>query len=157
MRLTLYTDYSLRVLMYLGLKRDGLATITEISERYGISRNHLMKIVHQLGLLGYIETIRGKGGGLRLAKPPESINLGDVVRRTEEDLALVQCFDSAAPKCRIESACVLRSVLGDALGAFLAVLDQYTLADLIGPRRSLARLLGTGRGRAAASGTGARA
>src|SRR5690554_2053385 len=128
MRLTLYTDYSLRVLMYLGLKRDGLATIAEVSESYGISRNHLMKIVHQLGLLGYVETVRGKGGGIRLARPAGAINLGEVVRRMEEDLALVQCFDPVAAKCRIESACVLRAVLGEALGAFLAVLDRYTLA-----------------------------
>lgn len=148
MRLTLYTDYSLRVLMYLGLNRDGLATITEVAERYGISRNHLMKIVHQLGLLGYIETVRGKGGGIRLARSPGEINLGDVIRRTEEDMALVQCFDSGAPQCPIANACVLRSVLGEALDAFLSVLEGYTLEDLIAPRRRLARLLDLNRGRA---------
>lgn len=157
MRLTLYTDYSLRVLMYLGLKRDGLATIAEVSESYGISRNHLMKIVHQLGLLGYVETVRGKGGGIRLARSPGAINLGEVVRRMEEDLALVQCFDPAATKCRIESACVLRGVLGEALGAFLAVLDRYTLADLIERPRALSRLLATGNARAATAAVGARA
>jgi Rrf2 family nitric oxide-sensitive transcriptional repressor len=156
MRLTLYTDYSLRVLMYLGLKRDGLATIAEVSESYGISRNHLMKIVHQLGLLGYVETVRGKGGGIRLARPAGAINLGEVVRRMEEDLALVQCFDPVAAKCRIESACVLRSVLGEALGAFLAVLDRYTLADLIERPRALSRLLATGNARATTA-VGARA
>jgi len=148
MRLTLYTDYSLRVLMYLGLKRDGLATIAEVSESYGISRNHLMKIVHQLGLLGYVETVRGKGGGIRLARPAGAINLGEVVRRMEEDLALVQCFDPVAAKCRIESACVLRSVLGEALGAFLA--------DLIERPRALSRLLATGNARATTA-VGARA
>jgi Rrf2 family nitric oxide-sensitive transcriptional repressor len=156
MRLTLYTDYSLRVLMYLGLKRDGLATIAEVSESYGISRNHLMKIVHQLGLLGYVETVRGKGGGIRLARPAGAINLGEVVRRMEEDLALVQCFDPVAAKCRIESACVLRAVLGEALGAFLAVLDRYTLADLIERPRALSRLLATGNARATTA-VGARA
>lgn len=156
MRLTLYTDYSLRVLMYLGLKREGLSTIAEISESYGISRNHLMKIVHQLGLLGYIETVRGKRGGICLAKAPEEINLGDVVRRTEEDMALVQCFDPAAERCRIESVCVLRSVLGEALGAFLTVLDGYTLADLLEPRRRLARQLDLGTGAATRTVAGAR-
>lgn len=141
MRLTLYTDYSLRVLMYAGLKRDGLATIPEVAESYGISRNHLMKIVHQLGVLGYLENVRGRGGGFRLAKPPGEINLGEVVRRTEDDMALVQCFDAAAPRCPIANACVLRSVLGEALDAFLSVLEGYTLEDLIAPRRQLARLL----------------
>ncbi len=156
MRLTLYTDYSLRVLMYLGLKQEGLATINEISESYGISRNHLMKIVHQLGLLGYIETVRGKRGGMRLARSPEAINLGDVVRRTEEDMTLVQCFDPEVGHCRIESVCILRSVLGEALGTFLAVLDRYTLADLLTPRRRLARLLDLEPAQAAATGPDAR-
>src|SRR5690606_31457189 len=133
MRLTLYTDYSLRVLMYAGLKQDGLATIPEIARSYGISRNHLMKIVHQLGLLGYRETVRGKRGGIRLAKPPSEINLGEVVRRMEDDMALVQCFGTALPGCPIASACVLRSVLDEALDAFLAVLEGYTLADLLVP------------------------
>src|SRR3546814_14801879 len=114
MRLTLYTDYSLRVLMYLGLNRDGLVTITEVAERYGISRNHLMKIVHQLGLLGYIENYRGKGGGIRLARSRGEITLGEVLRRPKEDMALVQCFDYGRPLWPIANARVLRSVLGAA-------------------------------------------
>ena len=96
MRLTVYTDYALRLLMYLALKEDGLATIAEIADRYRISRNHLMKVAYELGLAGYVETVRGRGGGLRLAKPPESIWLGDVVRHTEQDMVLVPCFDSEA-------------------------------------------------------------
>ena len=86
MRLTAYTDYAMRVLMYLALKQDGLATISEIAKSYSISKNHLMKVVHQLGVAGYVETVRGRGGGLRLAKPSESIGLGEVVRRTEPDM-----------------------------------------------------------------------
>jgi len=150
MRLTSFTDYSLRVLMYVGVKGEGLATIDEIASRYGISRNHLMKVVLRLGQLGYLKTVRGKGGGLRLAQPPEAINLGAVVRATEDDLGLVECLQKpergsgAGPAggCRIAPACVLRGVLGEALDAFLAVLDRYTLADLIRPRAPLADLLG---------------
>lgn len=141
MRLTVYADYSLRVLIYVALKRDGLATITEISESYRISRNHLMKVVHRLGLLGYLENVRGRSGGIRLAKRPSAINIGEVLRQVEDDMALVPCFDPAAPQCRIEPACVLRSALGEALAAFLAVLDGRTLEDLIAPRRPLERLL----------------
>ena len=143
MRLTLYTDYSLRVLMYVGLK-DDLATISELAESYDISRNHLTKIVHRLGQLGYLDTVRGRRGGLRLARAPGEINLGEVVRLTEDDLALVNCFDPAAPRCPIANACVLRSVLGEALDAFLSVLEGYTLEDLLAPRRRLARLLELG-------------
>lgn len=145
MRLTLYTDYSLRVLMYVGLK-DDMATISELAAGYGVSRNHLMKIIHRLGQLGYLETTRGRRGGIRLAKPPSEINVGEVVRKTEDDLALVNCFDAAAPRCPIANACVLRSALADALEAFLAVLEGYTLEDLLAPRRRLARMLELGPG-----------
>jgi Rrf2 family nitric oxide-sensitive transcriptional repressor len=130
MRLTLYTDYSLRVLMYLGQKGDQLATISEIATYYGVSRNHLMKVVHQLGTLGFVETLRGKGGGIRLGRPADEIGLGDVVRHTEETLELVDC--SAGEKgCVIEPACQLRLALNEAMGSFMATLDLYTLADLL--------------------------
>ena len=92
MRLTDYTDYSLRTLMYLGLNRNGLVTIQEIADTYGISKNHLMKVVHQLGVAGMVDTVRGRNGGLRLKKEPEDINLGQVVRGTEPDLTMVECF-----------------------------------------------------------------
>lgn len=140
MRLTNYTDYTLRTLIYLALQPDRLVTIAEISERYGISEAHLMKVVHQLGIAGDIETVRGKGGGLRLARPPESIGVGDIVRRCEPDLALVPCF-AVSGECAIEPSCVLRKALRDALAAFVAALDHYTLADLVEPRRNLNALL----------------
>jgi Rrf2 family nitric oxide-sensitive transcriptional repressor len=141
MRLTAYTDYTLRTLMYLAVKSDRRATIAEIARTYGISEAHLMKIVHQSGVAGDIETLRGRHGGIRLGKPAGDINLGRVVRRTEPDMDLVGCFqDSGA--CAIGEACVLRSALNEALGAFLAVLDRYTLADLVAPRPRLAMLLG---------------
>ncbi len=140
MRLTTYTDYSLRVLMWLALRPDELTTISEIARAYGISEHHLMKVVHQLGLSGYIETVRGHGGGLRLAKKPEDIVVGDVVRRAEPDLGLVECF-RASQACAIQPACVLSTVLAEALRAFMDVLDGYTLADLIAKRAPLAGLL----------------
>ena len=140
MRLTTFSDYALRVLMYLGAKGDGLATIGDIAAAYGISANHLMKVVHRLAQDGYVETVRGKGGGMRLARPPEAIGLGALVRGTEEQ-RIAECFDRASPGCRVEGACVLRGVLADALEAFFAVLDRHTLADLLGPRRKLAKLL----------------
>lgn len=141
MRLTTFTDYCLRVLMYVGTKGDEIATIDEIAASYGISRNHLMKVVFRLGQLGYLATVRGKGGGMRLARDPAEINLGDLVRQTEEDMALVACFEGPPGMCRIAPACVLRRALGEALDAFLAVLDDYTLADLLAPRTALATLL----------------
>ena len=102
MRLTMYTDFSLRVLIYLGTKEKGeLSTIQAISDAYGISKNHLMKVTHELGKLGYIETIRGRGGGIRLAMEPEDINIGQVVRHTEDDFHLVECFDCKTNSCVI--------------------------------------------------------
>lgn len=142
MRLTTFTDYCLRVLMYVGAKDGGTATIDEIAGSYQISRNHLMKVVFRLGQLGYLTNVRGKGGGIHLARKPEEIVIGNLVRQTEEDLAIVACFQAPADGCRIASACVLRKALGEALQAFLSVLDGYTLADLLGPRRRLSRLLG---------------
>jgi Rrf2 family transcriptional regulator, nitric oxide-sensitive transcriptional repressor len=141
MRLTLHTDYALRVLMYVGIKGDALSTIPKIVEQFDISRGHLMKVVHRLGRLGYLETIRGKGGGIRLARKPAQIHVGAVVREMEEELAVLGCLQRSGGYCRIEEYCVLRNALRDATDAFLTVLDGYTLADLIKPRRSLARLL----------------
>jgi Rrf2 family transcriptional regulator, nitric oxide-sensitive transcriptional repressor len=141
MRLTVYTDYALRLLMYLALKDDGLATIAEIAKSYGISRNHLMKVAYELGAAGYIETVRGRGGGLRLAKPVETIGLGDVVRRTEPDMALVTCFKPVEAPCAIRRCCVLRDALQRACVAFTDVLDGYSLADLVRPRSGLRSML----------------
>ena len=141
MRLTTYTDYTLRTLIYLALEPERQARIAEIAKAYGISENHLMKVVHQLGVAGYVETIRGKNGGLRLAVRPEAINLGAVVRRVEPDLDLAPCFNPSGT-CRIRPVCALKGVLGEALGAFFAVLDRCTLADLMNPQKELAGLLG---------------
>ena len=123
MRLTVYTDYSLRLLMYLALKDDTLATIAEIAKSYGISKNHLMKVAHQLGVAGYVDTVRGRSGGLRLAKPAGAIGLGQVVRHTEPDMALVPCFKPINSPCAIWRCCVLRSALEKARLAFVKVLD----------------------------------
>jgi len=141
MRLTVYSDYTLRVLMYLGLKGGQRATIKEISDCYGISRNHLMKIVQDLSREGIVATARGKSGGLALARPAEEIRIGAVVRMTEPDFRLVECFGAGPPACRLHGSCLLTTALDEALAAFLEVLDGYTLADLIKPRRTLAQLL----------------
>lgn len=141
MRLTVYTDYSLRLLMYLALKNDGLATITEVAESYGISKNHLMKVAYELGAAGYVETVRGRGGGLRLAKTAASIGLGEIVRHTEPDMALVPCFEPVNASCAIQRCCVLQRALEKARLAFLDVLDGYSLNDLVKPRAPLRTLL----------------
>lgn len=142
MRLTRHCDYSLRVLMYLALRPDRAATIDEISGAYGISRAHLMKVVHGLGRAGFVETLRGRGGGLRLAREAGEIRIGDVVRQTEEKMDLVECFDPDPSACRIESCCGLSRVLAEALDAFLERLDRHTLADLVSRRRGpLLRIL----------------
>ncbi len=141
MRLTRFTDYALRVLILLGLTEDRLVTIHEIGTRYDISANHLTKVVHRLGKCGYIETVRGKGGGIRLARSTNSIRLSDVVRDFEEDMTLVECFDAATSSCSIEPNCRLQAILRDSLKAFLKTLDEYTLADLVRPRRKLRFLL----------------
>lgn len=142
MKLTRYSDYSLRVLMYLAIQPNRLATIDEISKAYGISKSHLTKIAHELGRAGFLETVRGRGGGLRLARDLDAISVGDVVRFTEGKMDLVECFDAETSTCRIESACSLHGLLQTALEAFLATLDEHTLADLVARRRKpLADLL----------------
>lgn len=141
MRLTTFSDYSLRVLMYLAVHRERLATIGEIARAYGVSENHLVKVVHHLAQHGYVETVRGKGGGMRLARRPEQITVGEVVRGTEESLALVECFDGVTSVCRIAPACRLKGVLARAVDAFFATLDGCTLADLVVSRPRLARIL----------------
>jgi len=144
MRLTLSTDYALRTLIYVGAARDGLATIAEIADAFGISKAHLMKVVNRLSQRGYIETVRGKGGGVRLARLPDAVRVGDVVRDAGEDLAVIACL-ARNGVCRIERCCILRGALHEATQAFLAVLDGYTLADLLAPGASLSRSLGLGR------------
>lgn len=142
MHITRYTDYSLRVLIYLAVQRDHLTTIQEIADSYGISKNHLMKVVHQLNRKGYVETVRGKNGGLRLNMDPKNINIGVLVRETEQDLQLVECF-SSEKNCTIGPVCGLKGVFADALDAFLTSLDQHCLADLLPERKKpqLMRLL----------------
>ncbi|KAB2927298.1 MAG: Rrf2 family transcriptional regulator [Dechloromonas sp.] len=130
MRLSSFSDYSLRVLMYLGVHGERLATIGEIAGAYDISLNHLTKVVNLLGRLGHIETVRGKGGGIRLGRAPAEIRLGEVIRQTENDFALVECFATGS-QCQIHAACRLPPILDEALAAMFAVLDRYTLADLL--------------------------
>jgi len=144
MRLTVHTDYALRVLMYLAVHPQPMPTIGEIAASYGVSRAHLMKVAYQLGLAGYIETVRGKKGGLRLARPPGEIGIGAVVRHTEPDFTLVPCFDPECGACVLTPDCLLRGALYQARAAFLEVLDRYTLADLTANRAALAPLLDRG-------------
>ncbi|MDX8291238.1 Rrf2 family transcriptional regulator [Metabacillus indicus] len=142
MRLTNYTDYSLRVLIYLASKEKGeLSNIKEIAEAYRISKNHLMKVTYELGKMKVIETVRGRGGGIRLALSPEEINIGAIVRQTEDDFNLVECFDPERNMCAISPACKLKGVLHKALRAYLEVLDGYTLADLVQNKSMLSELL----------------
>jgi Rrf2 family nitric oxide-sensitive transcriptional repressor len=129
-RLTSFSDYALRVLMYAAAHKDALITIEETATRYRVSRTHLMKVVNLLTRAGYLKAVRGRSGGLTLGKPPQDIGLGEVVRATEPDFALVECFATGG-HCLITPACRLRGVLGEALQAFNATLDRYTLADLL--------------------------
>ena len=131
MQLTLYSDYSLRVLIYLGAHPGHRATISEIAESYGISRNHLVKVVHNLASLGFIDTVRGRSGGMILALVPELINIGDVVRKTEPDFDIVECFDEETNTCPISPSCALIKVLKIARNKFIETLDEYTLADVV--------------------------
>jgi Rrf2 family nitric oxide-sensitive transcriptional repressor len=129
MQLTLHTDYSLRVLIYLAQKKDGLTTISEIADFYHISRNHLVKVVHHLSTENFIHTTRGKHGGMCLARAPELISVGEVVRRMEPNFDIVECFSASNQPCTVVSVCALKEVLYRAGNEFLAVLDKYTVAD----------------------------
>ena len=141
MKLTTFSDYSLRVLMYLALNRERLATIPEIAAAYDISENHLMKVVNQLARSGVIESVRGKGGGVRLALAPEDIRLGGIVRASEGSAPIVECLSDEVSSCRIAPACRLTAVLSRAFDALYATLDEYTLADLVQSPRGLKVLL----------------
>lgn len=145
MRLTDYTDYSLRVMLYLAVRPEGLSTIQEISEAYGISKNHLMKVVQRLGELGWVETVRGRNGGLRLDARTPFLTIGEVVRKTESDFDIVGCFageNESRRHCVIQSHCQLKGVFAAARDAFLAELDRHTIGDLASPADELAGLLG---------------
>jgi Rrf2 family nitric oxide-sensitive transcriptional repressor len=134
MQLTKYTDYALRVLISLGHRER--TTIAEIASAHGLSENHLMKIVHGLSKSGYVETLRGRGGGLKLAREPREISVGEVVRSTEETLSVVECLaDGYSGDCRLNDACTLKAALREARDAFLVTLDGYTLEDLLPKRR----------------------
>lgn len=130
MQLTLYTDYSLRVLVYLSTKQDHKVTISEIADYFEISRNHLVKVVHHLAQIGYVHTTRGKGGGLRLAREASEINIGQVVRATENNFTIFDCYGQHGKACKILSNCFLKGVAEEAVQGFLAVLDRYTLEDV---------------------------
>lgn len=130
MRLTSYSDFSLRVLLYVAVNSEKLVTIKEISEAYEISSNHLMKIIYNLGKMNYIETIRGRNGGIRLSKQPADINIGELIRKTEEDFYLVECFKEDN-NCVITPVCSLKHMLNEALNSFFLVLDKYTLEDIL--------------------------
>ena len=142
MRLNVQTDYALRLLTRLAMRPNEIVTIETIAREYRVSRNHLMKVAHQLGRLGYIETVRGRTGGLRLARDPAELRIGDIVRQIEPDFALVECFRPDRSQCVIGPACRLRSVLGEAMASFLATLNRYSLADLMAEKTALEDLLG---------------
>ena len=131
MRLTSYTDYALRTLMFLAMNRERLVTIADIATAHGIAKNHLTKVVHQLGTLGFVETVRGRNGGLRLGREPRDIRLGEVVRQTETDFHMASCFDPAGSSCMYASGCDLKGVLAKATDAFLGVLDGVTLEQMV--------------------------
>lgn len=141
MHLTRHSDYTMRLLIHLAVQPDEIATIREIAQHLGISRNHLMKVANRAVQAGYIVSVRGRLGGLKLTKTPAEISVGDVLRTTEE-WTLAECFDPAQNQCPIRPACGLRSVLQEALGAYLAVLDRYSLADVSRKRTRLVQLLG---------------
>jgi len=151
MQLNRFTDYALRTLIYLGANDARLCTIAQIADAYGVSANHLMKVVNRLASRGYVETVRGKGGGMRLARPPQMINVGEVVRDMEEQFNIVECFDPGRRDCPLLPACALRAVLGEAQRSFMAALDRHSLQDVMagsGPALARVRVVPIARRRA---------
>jgi Rrf2 family nitric oxide-sensitive transcriptional repressor len=142
MQMTRYTDYALRVLLYLGTRKEHRGTVAEIAKAFSISRNHLTKVVQRLAEEGFLETARGKMGGIRLAHPPDEINIGLVVRCTEPHFQLAECFDPEGEGCRINAACRWKGVLAEAMESFMETLDKHSLADLLVTKNRLARALG---------------
>jgi Rrf2 family nitric oxide-sensitive transcriptional repressor len=141
MHLTAFTNYALRTLMFAALRQGSLSQVDEVARAHGIARTHVVKCVHQLGRWGYLENVRGRGGGFRLARPADMISVGEVVRLTEEGLALVECFDPASNSCPLCGACELSRGIQRALAAFMAVLDSMTIADIVGNRAELLKRL----------------
>lgn len=141
MRLTMFTDYSLRTLMYLSQHQGRLCTAREIAEGYGISLNHIVKVVHRLSQLGFIDSTKGKGGGIKLSRPPEEMNLWNLVQELETDFTVVECFDKAHNTCRIVSACGMKAILQEAMKAFAHTLSQYTIADAVSKPQLFSTLL----------------
>lgn len=140
MQITFFSDYSLRVLIFLAVKEDK-ATVTEISRAFGISKNHLVKAVHNLVKLGYVKSIRGKTGGVTLARLPDSINLGEIIQQLEPHMDIVECFNRQTDSCAITPVCGLKGVFHEAKEAFLAVLGKYSLADIVRKKKELSRYI----------------
>jgi Rrf2 family nitric oxide-sensitive transcriptional repressor len=141
MHLTRQADYTMRLLIHLALQPDEPATIQQIAERYGISRHHLMKVANRAVQAGYVQGVRGRSGGLKLAKKPKEISIGEVLR-TMEDWRMVECFDPAVNQCPIAGGCGLQAILQEALAAYFSVLDRYSLADVVRRKALLVQLLG---------------
>jgi Rrf2 family nitric oxide-sensitive transcriptional repressor len=144
MQLNGFTDYALRVLVYAAVRRDQRCLTAEVAAAFGLSRHHVVKVVNQLQHLGYLVTTRGRTGGFRLARAPELVRVGEVVRRTEGSLAVVECFDRESNTCPLVRACGLKGALAEAFDAFFAVLDRHTLADLVAEPRWVARVVALG-------------
>lgn len=157
MHVTQFTDYSLRLVLYLACHTDRLVSVEEVGAAYGISRHHLVKVVQTLTELKLVETLRGRGGGMRLALSPAEINVGWLIRRTEPHFNLVECFDPGSNTCPIAPACGLKGALKRAQEAFLAVLDTYTLDRLLTRRSELVTLLESGPGSSKPGGHGSEA
>ena len=142
MQLTKFSDYSLRALIAAALRNPELVTIPELAVMYDISEDHVRKVMHQLACHGFLESVRGRSGGFRLGRPAEKITIGQIIRTTEPEFRIVECFKPSSGQCRLEAGCELKPILREALEAFLAVLDRYTLADLVRRDRRIAALLG---------------
>ena len=131
MQITRFTDYGLRTLMYVAARSESIASVKEVSEQYGISRNHLVKVVHRLSQLGYIETTKGKGGGIKIAKGTEKLRLGELIKQLEPNMNMVECFDAKTNTCRITGSCQLKHYLFEATQSFINTMNKYTLADKV--------------------------